>query len=347
MKYYSNEIVFRGHPDKVCDQISGALLDAYLKGDRNTRAGIEVVGGKNKIFITGEVTSSARVNVEEVVRRVLSDVGYPYASYKIINNIGTQSEDIAPKVNAGGAGDNGMMFGYACNDTKELLPTAMIILQRFAEIYDKLRQSHSSFLPDGKAQITGEYDDDFRLIKIKTFTVCYQNTETNREETDNLLRGIILGITNFYNVEVENILFNPSGRFLLGGFDADAGVTGRKIVVDTYQSFANVGGGSLNGKDPSKVDLSGAYKAREIAVRFLRFFGLRWCEVQLSYAIGVAQPTSIYINSDKGHLDPYLLLNDEECEPKNIISDLRLLDISYEEQAKFGHFKDVNLTHND
>lgn len=347
MKYYSNEIVFRGHPDKVCDQISGALLDAYLKGDRNTRAGIEVVGGKNKIFITGEVTSSARVNVEEVVRRVLSDVGYHHTPYKIINNIGTQSEDIAPKVNAGGAGDNGMMFGYACDDTKELLPTAMVILQRLSKAYDELRRELDDFLPDGKAQITGEYDDEFRLIKIKTFTICYQNKEVNRKLTDYIVINLAKNICNDYNIEVEKFLINPSGRFLLGGFDADAGVTGRKIVVDTYQSFANVGGGSLNGKDPSKVDLSGAYKARDIAVRFLKFFNLRWCEVQLSYAIGVAQPTSIYINSDKGYLDPYLLSNDKECEPKNIISDLRLLDISYEEQAKFGHFKDVNLTYND
>lgn len=347
MKYYSNEIVFRGHPDKVCDQISGALLDAYLKEDRNTRAGIEVVGGKNKIFITGEVTSSARVNVEEVVRRVLSDVGYHYAPYKIINNIGTQSEDIAPKVNAGGAGDNGMMFGYACNDTKELLPTAMVILQRLSKAYDELRRELDDFLPDGKAQITGEYDDEFRLIKIKTFTICYQNKEVNRKLTDYIVINLAKNICNDYNIEVEKFLINPTGRFLLGGFDADAGVTGRKIVVDTYQSFANVGGGSLNGKDPSKVDLSGAYKARDIAVRFLKFFNLRWCEVQLSYAIGVAQPTSIYINSDKGHLDPYLLLNDNECEPKNIISNLRLLDISYEEQAKFGHFRDVNFTYND
>ena len=166
-KLYSNEIVFRGHPwpDKVADQISDALLDAYLQQDKNSRCGIETVGGKGKIFITGEVTSTASVNVEEVVKRVLSDVGYS-TNYEIINNIGQQSPDIALGTNddVGGAGDQGMMFGYACNQTEEMLPTAMVILQKLSKQYDELRKKDARFLPDGKAQITAYYDDEMNLL---------------------------------------------------------------------------------------------------------------------------------------------------------------------------------------
>lgn len=336
-KLYSNEIVFRGHPDKVCDQISGALLNAYVEQDKNTRAGIEVTGGKGKIFITGEVTSKAKVNVKKVAKRVLKDVGYDSSKYKIINNIGLQSPDISQGVDIGGAGDNGMMFGYACNDTKELLPTSMVILQKLAQRYDELRKQYNNFLPDGKAQITGEYDEDFKLSKIKVFTICYQNTEEIREYTDEILRNEALLICKQYNVEVEQFLINPTGKFLIGGFEGDAGLTGRKIVVDSYHSFANVGGGNYNGKDMTKVDVSGAYKSREIAVRFLKQHNLKWCEVQLSYAIGKAEPLAIYIDSDKGNIVPTQELYNE-CKPRNIINDLGLLELDYEKQAQFGHF---------
>ena len=186
MKLYSNEIVFRGHPDKVCDQISDALLDECLRQDKNSRCGIEVMGGKGKIFVTGEVTSKAKLDVEKTVKRVLKDVGYS-DKYEVIDNLGRQSVDIALGTNdeVAGAGDNGMMFGYACKDTKELLPTAMVILQRLSKEYDKLRKNDKRFLADGKAQITGVYNDENKLLKIKTFTVCYQNTEEEREATDN------------------------------------------------------------------------------------------------------------------------------------------------------------------
>ena len=181
MRLYSNEIVFRGHPDKVCDQISDALLDAYLKEDINSRCGIEVMGGKGKIFITGEVTSKGNVDIEKIVNRVLKDVGYKN-KYEIINNLGKQSEDIAMGTNdeIGGAGDQGMMFGYACNDTEELLPMAMVILQKLSMWYDEERKKCNYLLPDGKAQITGYYDDNMNLQRIKTFTVSYQNDELHR-----------------------------------------------------------------------------------------------------------------------------------------------------------------------
>lgn len=342
MKLYSNEIVFRGHPDKVCDQIAGAILRECIKQDKNTRAGIEVCGGKGKIFITGEVTTDAKYNVEEIVKRVLVDVGYDKDDYDIINNLGTQSHDISIGVNKTdgeiGAGDQGMMFGYACNDTDKYLPTAMVILQEFAHAYDKLRSHNYEFMPDGKAQITGVYDEDFKLKYIDTFLISYQNTEINRDVTDKVIITIVKDICDKYDIEVKKFMLNPTGKFLIGGFDGDAGLTGRKIVVDAYQSFANVGGGCMNGKDPSKVDFSASHKARQLAKRFLKENNLKWCEVQLSYAIGVAEPVAIYIDSDKGNIEvPNELY--AECTPRRIIEDLDLLNADYEELAKFGHFR--------
>ena len=339
MKIISNEIVFRGHPDKVCDQISDALLDAYLAKDKNSRCAIEVMGGKGKIFVTGEVTSCANIDISKVINHVLKDIGY-VDNYEIINNLGVQSPDIARGTNnlIGGAGDQGMMFGYACNDTPELLPTAMVILQEFSKWYDDARKTNKDLLPDGKAQITGIYNEHNKLIKIKYFTISYQNTEKNRKVTDKLIIDKVTDICKKYNIEVEKFLINPTGCFQIGGFQGDAGLTGRKIVVDTYQAFAPVGGGAFSGKDPSKVDRSAAYKAREIAKKVLKKQNLAWCIVQISYAIGIAKPLSIYINSDKGEIP---VTNDlyEECMPQNIIKDLNLLNISYEPLARFGHFQ--------
>lgn len=339
-KYYSNEIVFRGHPDRVCDQISMALLKAFIEQDKNTRAGIEVCGGKGKIFVTGEVTSSAKIDVEKIVKDTLQDIGYS-TDYEIINNLGTQSSDIALGTNdeIGGAGDQGMMFGYACDDTKELLPTAMVILQRLAMQYEDLRKTDSRFLPDGKAQITGIYDDNFKLVSIKDFTISYQNTEEEREITDEIIKNLVKVICDEYNIKIRQFHINPTGKFLIGGFEGDAGLTGRKIVVDAYQSFANVGGGCMNGKDPTKVDFSAAHKARELAKRFLKEYALRWCEVQLSYAIGIAEPLAIYIDSDKGNIQADKTLY-AECTPKRIIEDLKLREIDYVDLAKYGHFRD-------
>ena len=341
MKFYSNEIVFRGHPDKVCDQISDAILDECLKQDKASRCGIEVVGGKGKIFVTGEITSNAKFDLTSIVKRVLKDIGYN-DNYEIIDNIGKQSQDIALGTNneVGGAGDNGMMFGYACKDTKELLPKAMVILQKLSMEYDKLVHADKRFLADGKAQITGIYDEDNELVRIKDFTVCYQNTEKERSETDKIIKNICNEICSSYNIEVETYLINPTGRFEIGGFDGDAGLTGRKIVVDSYQSFANVGGGAFSGKDPSKVDRSGAYKARELAKRIVSLNDkYEWCEVQLSYAIGIEEPLAIYIKTNLGNIEADKSLY-EECKPRNIIKDLDLLNEHYEERAKFGHFRD-------
>lgn len=344
MRLFSNEIVFRGHPDKVCDQISDALLDEYIKGDKKSRCAIETVGGKGKIFITGEVTSNTKVNVEDVVKSVLKDVGY-LTDYEIINNIGIQSKDIALGTNDEvlGAGDQGMMFGYACDDNLFYLPTAMVILKELSMEYDKLLKVDNRFKSDGKAQITGYYDENMKLIKIKTFTISYQNTEKERKSTDKIIIDICNNICSKYNVEVEEYLINPTGKFEIGGFLGDAGLTGRKIVVDSYQGFAPVGGGAFSGKDPTKVDRSGAYKARLIAIYYLKKYNLKWCKVQLSYAIGIRKPLAIYIDSDKGVLNDEVTINKysslyEECEPKNIIDDLNLLNECFYERSKYGHF---------
>ena len=335
MRLYSNEIVFRGHPDKVCDQISAAILQECIRKDPGTRAGIEVAGGKGRIFVTGELTTKADHDIQGTVRNVLQDVGYR-DDYEIIDNVGRQSEDIAIGVDTGGAGDQGMMFGFACSQTKEMLPTAMVVLQRLAEEYDDLRKRDGRFLPDGKAQITGIYDDDWNLKGIKEFLVSYQNTEEDRHGTDGIIRDMVRSIVP-NGIEILNIMINPTGRFRIGGFDGDAGLTGRKLAVDAYHSFAKIGGGCMNGKDPSKVDFSAAHKAREIAKAYVKG-GCRWCEIQLSYAIGKEMPLAIYIDTDRGpFMAPASLYR--ECSPRRMTKDLDLVNADFVELAKFGHFR--------
>jgi len=340
MKLYSNEIVFRGHPDKVCDQISDAILDACLKQDRHSRCGIEVMGGKSALYITGEITTSARIDIAVIARGVLERVGYPFMH--IVVDIGSQSQDIARGTNDDiqGAGDNGMMFGFACRETPQMLPKAMVVLQEFVVAYDNLRSDMPDmFYPDGKSQITGEYDDRFFLTGIDTVTICYQNCETNRGKTDRIVQDAFFSILDKYNVtHPRHLLINPTGRFEIGGFAGDAGLTGRKIVVDSYHGFAPVGGGAFSGKDPTKVDRSGAYKARQIAKRYLEWYpNILWCQVQLSYSIGIREPMAIYVTSNNGDLPVMNELYDE-CAPASIIKDLGLLDVTYETLAAYGHF---------
>ena len=349
---YSNEIVFRGHPDKVCDQISDALLDAYLEEDKNSRCGIEVVGGKGLIVVTGEVTSIGKVDVEKTVKRVLKDIGYKN-DYKIINNLGIQSADIALGTNEKvmGAGDQGMMFGYATNETKEYLPKAMVILQKLSMAYDELRKKESDiFYPDGKAQITGYYDENMHLKKIKTFLISYNNSEEKREYSDQKLIDICNKICKEENVEVEEYIINPTGKFKIGGFEGDSGLTGRKIVVDSYHSFAKVGGGAFSGKDPSKVDRSGAYYARYVAKNIVHNKLAKRCEVSVSYAIGYDKPIHIGIDTfgtNKVSMEKIydFVKNNFNFSVDNIIKELNLYNVEYYKVASYGHFgrEELNL----
>ena len=228
-----------------------------------------------------------------------------------------------------------MMFGYATNDNKKYLPTSMVILQELSKEYDKLRKKDSRFKSDGKAQITGYYDNEMKLKSIKTFLISYQNTEIDRKNTDKIIIDLCNKICNKYNIKVDEYLINPTGRFEIGGFLGDAGVTGRKIVVDSYQSFSKVGGGAFSGKDPTKVDRSAQYMARLIAKEILIKYKLKWVCVQLSYAIGIDEPMSIYIDSNIGQIQVDKSLY-KRCTPKNMINELNLLNIKYYDKAKYG-----------
>lgn len=332
MKTFTNEIVFRGHPDKVCDQISGAILNACLEQDRKSRVAVETAIKNEKVWIFGEITTTAKVNYKAIAKRVIKEIGYN-EEYIVSTDICTQSLDISQGVDNLGAGDNGIMFGYACDDNDRLLPQAQVILQKFAKEYDKLAHKKPKlFYPDGKAEITATYSETGELERILSFTVCYCNPETNRKETDLEIERIVHSLCS-----PEKILINPTGKFNIGGSFADAGLTGRKIVVDAYQGFARVGGGCMNGKDPSKVDLTGAYMARQIAKETLRKHHLKWCEVQVGYAIGKQEPLSISIDSDKGEIEPTKDMY-ENSKPSNMIKNLNMLYLDYEEAAKWGHF---------
>ena len=296
----SNEIVFIGHPDKIADQISDNILNAYLMQDINSRVAVETCCGKFKIFITGEITSKAKVDKVKIVKDLLRYFKYDETRWEVIDNTCEQSTDIAKGVNEDenkemGAGDQGICYGYAFAETKELLPIAQVILQKFSKEYTKLFEMDDRFLPDGKCQITGYYDKSYRLLKIKTFLCSYQNTEKEREKTDKILKDIIDNICKEYAIEIEEYLFNPTGRFEIGGIIGDSGLTGRKLLIDNYHTFGQVGGGAFSSKDMTKVDRSGAYIARELAVKYLEMHNARNCEVEIGYSIGLAKPLSIRI----------------------------------------------------
>lgn len=340
-KLYSNEIVFRGHPDKCADQIAGAIVDECLIQDPKSRVAIECTIKGCDVNIFGELTTKAKLNISQIAKEVLFDIGYTDV-FKVTTNIVRQSSDIAEGVDKDGAGDQGMMFGFACRDNSYFLPTAQMILVEFAKWYDSIASSVENmtlpmFKPDGKAQITGVYNEAGKLVRIKDFTISYQNPEIDRALTDEMIKHKALEICANYGVEVDQFLLNPAGRFEFGGPWVDSGLTGRKIVVDSYQSFAKVGGGSMNGKDPTKVDVSGAHKARQLALRYLAKEKAERCEVQLSYAIGISEPLAINIKTDKGEVEvPRELYS--ECTPSRIIADLELTDPKYQEWACFGHF---------
>ena len=345
---FTSEQVSLGHPDKICDQISDRLLDAYLSCDENSRVAIETLIKNNNIIVAGEVTSNTKVNVNNVIKSVLQDIGLDDVNtYNITNLIDKQSPDIAMGVDIGGAGDQGIIFGYATNETPECMPLAYMMatkaLIRLRELY------HPKLKQDAKAQVTVDYTEDG--IKIDTFLLSTQHTEDIKQsEINSIISKIMKEVAVEYNMNTDfKILVNPTGRFVIGGSFGDCGVTGRKIIADSYGGYAKHGGGAYSGKDYTKVDRSAAYMARYLAKHLLKKYNFKYCEVQIAYAIGVAKPVSVnvdYVSNEKHYLKDIIdyINNNFDLSPQGIVNFLDLKNVKYYETAKYGHF--TNQTFN-
>jgi len=351
---FTSESVTEGHPDKVADQISDGLLDAALTGDPHSRVAIETLVTTGVVFVAGEMTTQATVDVPAITRETIRDVGYTRAKYgfdcdtcSIITSIDRQSPDIAMGVDTGGAGDQGMMFGFACKETPELMPMPIDMAHRLVRRLSEMRRSgRLPFLrPDGKSQVTVEYENG-RPIRIDTVVVSTQHApsvgtdELRRELEEHVIRAVIPEELRDRNTRIH---INPTGRFVIGGPQGDTGLTGRKIIVDTYGGYAHHGGGAFSGKDPTKVDRSAAYMARYIAKNLVAAGIAERVEVQLAYAIGVADPVSIMADTcGTGQIgDEALVKLIREhfgLKPREIIDALDLKKPIYRRTAAFGHF---------
>jgi len=360
---FTSESVSAGHPDKVCDQISDAILDAYLSADPESRVACETMIKNNLVFIAGEITSIAKPDIEKIVRKTILEIGYNDDSLgfngsncEIKNLLSQQSPDIAQGVNEGegesheqGAGDQGLMFGYACNETDSLMPLPIDLAHRLVKKQTELMRSNelSWLRPDAKSQVSVIYENDGKTIKgLSAIVLSTQHSESiSQEEIKDLVMKKIISpiVPREWMLESTKIYINPTGKFVIGGPVGDCGLTGRKIIVDTYGGMARHGGGAFSGKDPSKVDRSAAYAARYVAKNIVAAGLADYCEIQVSYAIGVAEPTSININtfdSEKISKEKLYELVDKhfDLRPKSIIEMLNLKNISYLPTAAFGHF---------
>ena len=352
--YFTSESVTEGHPDKLCDTISDAILDAYIKQDKNSRVAVETFASGNEITIAGQVTSKGKVDIEELVRNKIKTVGFDNADidmdYKTCNihiNITKQSQDIALGVDIGGAGDQGIMFGYASDETKEYMPLAINLAHQLAHRLTQVRKDGiiKYLRPDGKTQVTVEYEDD-KPKRIETILISAQHNPEVEQET--LIKDIKEKVINAIIPrkmmdEKTKIYINPTGRFVIGGPLGDTGLTGRKIIVDTYGGYARHGGGAFSGKDPSKVDRSAAYMLRYIAKNIIANGYAKKCELQISYAIGMKEPLSICINTFGTATIPEdeiieLIRNKFDLTPDGIIRYLDLKQPLYEKTTNYGHF---------
>ncbi len=333
-KTYTVESVTSGHPDKVCDQISDAILDECLKQDPKSRVAVETFGGHGVLVVGGEVTTNAEVDFGEVARQVYRDIGYQH-NLKIITNVVKQSPDIAQGVNAGGAGDQGIMYGYASKETPEFMPLAVVKAHQLAQGLEKLRRTNQDFWwlgPDGKTQVT--ISDN----KIKTVLVSCQHQEKISQEeirqllTEYLIKPVIGDISGI------EILTNPTGKFVQGGFEADSGLTGRKIMVDTYGGLIPHGGGCFSGKDPTKVDRSAAYMARFVAKNIVAKGMAKECLVSVAYAIGRAEPLMVEAINEKGDSLKDFVVKNFDFRPLAVIERLNLRRPIYQQTAAYGHF---------
>ena len=360
---FTSESVSAGHPDKVCDQISDAILDAYLSADPESRVACETMIKNNLVFVAGEITSTAKPNIEEVVRKTILEIGYNDDALgfngdtcEIKNLLSQQSLDIAQGVNEGegesqeqGAGDQGLMFGYACNETESLMPLPIDLAHRLVKKQTELMISGELqwLRPDAKSQVSVIYGNEGKSIKgLSAIVLSTQHSElVSQQEIKDLVMEKIISpvVPGEWMLESTKIFINPTGKFVIGGPVGDCGLTGRKIIVDTYGGMARHGGGAFSGKDPSKVDRSAAYALRYVAKNIVAAGLADYCEIQVSYAIGVAEPTSININtfdSEKISKEKLYALVDKhfDLRPKSIIEMLNLKNINYLPTAAFGHF---------
>ncbi len=357
---FTSESVTEGHPDKVCDQISDAVLDEILKEDPLGRVACETMVTNGLVVIGGEITTETYVDVEGVARKVISDIGYNSSVYgfdakscAVISSIHKQSKNIARGVNTGGAGDQGMMFGYACDETPELMPLPIYLAHKLAQRLAEVRKTKVlDYLgPDGKSQVSVEYRDS-RPVGVTDIVLSTQHTEKildktgekiTRESKDELIETVIKPVLGDWIKGGVKFHINPTGTFLIGGPQADTGLTGRKIVVDTYGGMAPHGGGAFSGKDPTKVDRSAAYMARYIAKNIVAAGLARNCLVQIAYAIGIAEPVSFLVNTyGTGRVADERLTKIARAlfplKPVDIISALNLRKPVYLRTAAYGHF---------
>ena len=352
---FTSEMVCEGHPDKLCDQISDAILDEYLSHDEDSRVAVEVAVSSQRIFIFGEVTSQYSCDVEHVARRVILNVGYDSDelgfngnTIPIIVDLHEQSSDISRGVNQAeiGAGDQGIIFGYACHETDEYLPLSYVLSSRLAKRAKEVREEGilSYLRPDGKMQVTVEYKNG-KPFRVDTVVISLQHSEsvTHEELEKDIKYEVIEKVIDKKLLKNTKYFINPTGRFVIGGPIGDSGLTGRKIVVDTYGGYAPHGGGAFSGKDYTKVDRSAAYYARYVCKNLVASGVCEKCMIEVGYAIGVAKPVSISINTygTSNYSDDILLkLIDEvfDFRPSSIISTFHLKNISYQELASFGHF---------
>jgi S-adenosylmethionine synthetase len=353
---FTSESVSEGHPDKICDQISDAILDAILEQDKRARVACESFVTTGLAFVGGEITTSAYIEVQDIVRQVIRDIGYTKAEYRfdadscsVISSIHSQSPDIAQGVDTGGAGDQGMMFGYASNETPEYMPMPIMFAHKLVRRLAEIRKKHPTLMPylrpDGKSQVTVEYAGR-KASRVHTVVISTQHdANVNQKKIrEDVIRHVINEVVP-ENLRDKNtvIHINPTGRFEIGGPHGDSGLTGRKIIVDTYGGRAPHGGGAFSGKDPSKVDRSAAYAARHIAKNIVASGLADECLIQVAYAIGVAQPVSVNVNTygtgriPDTELDK-ILLKEIDLTPRGIIKRLDLLRPIYRKTAAYGHF---------
>ena len=368
---FTSESVSAGHPDKVCDQISDAVLDAYLAEDPNSRVACETMIKNNMVFIAGEITSTGSPDLEPVVRKTISEIGYDTDEYgfngdscEFTNLVFEQSPDISQGVTEGegenleqGAGDQGLMFGYACTETESLMPLPIDLSHRLVKKQaDVMKENGLPWLrPDAKSQVSAIYSDDGKTIEgLSAIVLSTQHDEnvSQDEIKEGVMENIIKPIVpSEWILDSTKIFINPTGKFVIGGPVGDCGLTGRKIIVDTYGGMARHGGGAFSGKDPSKVDRSAAYAARYVAKNIVAAGLADYCEIQVSYAIGVAKPTSINVNtfnSEKISKDAIEKIVEEhfDLRPKSLINMLDLKRPIYQPTAAYGHFgrTDIDLT---